>query len=103
MKEISFSEIPSKQLPDIVIQRIEDQVTRVLGDEVVILNLENNTYHGLDGVGTRIWDLISEQRRIGEVLEILLEMYEVEHGRCESDLLELLQNLSAEGLIKVTF
>ena len=59
-------------------------------------------YYGLNAVGTRIWDLINEPRKIGEVLDIILEEYDVEAIRCESDLLELLQNLLAEGLIQVT-
>ena len=102
MRENSFLGVPSEDLPDIVVQRIEEQISRDLGGEGVILNLKKNTYHGLDAVGTRIWDLISEPRRIGEVLEILLEEYEVEAGRCEDDLLELLQDLSDQDLIKVS-
>jgi hypothetical protein len=102
MQETLFSDMPSEHLPDIVVQRAQDQISRDVGGEGVILNLKNKMYYGLDAVGTRIWGLISEPRRVGEVLEILLEGYEVEPSRCESDLLELLQNLSAEGLIKVT-
>jgi Coenzyme PQQ synthesis protein D (PqqD) len=102
MQEILFSDIASEHLPDIVVQRAQDQISRDLGSEGVILNLKNKMYYGLNGVGTRIWDLISEPRRVGEVLDIILEEYDVESGRCESDLVELLQNLSAEGLIQVT-
>lgn len=102
MQETLFSNVPAGQLSDIVIQRTEDQISRDLGNEGVILNLKKSMYYGLNAVGTRIWDLISEPRRIGEVLDIILEEYEVEPGRCKTDLLELLEDLSAEGLIQVT-
>ena len=102
MQQTLFSDVPSKNLPDIIVQRTEDQISKDLGKEGVILGLKKSMYYGLNAVGMRIWNLISEPRKIGDVLEIILEEYDVEASRCESDLLELFQNLSAEGLIQVT-
>jgi len=58
-------------------------------------------YYGLDPVGARIWNLIQEPKRIKEIYEILLKEYNVEPGRCERDLLALLEKLVEEGLIEV--
>ena len=102
MEKTLFSNMPSDQLADLVIQRTEDQISKDLEGEGVVLNLENDVYYGLDAVGTRIWDLISEPRRIGEILDIILDEYEVEPGRCECDLRELVQSMLDEGLIQVT-
>ena len=80
----------------------KEQVSCDLAGEAAMLNLKNGVYYGLDPVGARIWNLIQQPRIVSEVLQILLEEYEVNSERCERDLLELLQNLAAEGLVEVT-
>jgi len=80
----------------------KEQVSCDLAGEAAMLNLKNGVYYGLDPVGARIWNLIQQPRTVSEVLQILLEEYEVDAERCERDLLELLQNLAAEGLVEVT-
>jgi hypothetical protein len=72
-----------------------------LGGEVVILGFKNGFYYGLNKSATRIWQLLQEPTTVGEVLEILMEEYEVERDRCKDDLLELLDGLSARGLVEI--
>jgi Coenzyme PQQ synthesis protein D (PqqD) len=79
-----------------------DQVSCPLGEESAILNLSNTIYYGLNPVGSRIWRLIQKPKSIGELRDALVDEYEVEPERCESDLLELLEKMRAEGLIEVS-
>lgn len=66
-----------------------------------MLNLTSGIYYGLDAVGARIWNLIQEPRTVNEIRDVLLREYDVETERCERDLLAILQNLAAAGLIEV--
>jgi len=84
-----------------VVQAAPDQVAANLADEVVILNLQDEVYYGLNPVGARIWNLLQTPRTVQEVQDILVQEYEVEPHRCYTDLLELLQKLAAKGLIKI--
>lgn len=77
------------------------QVSCPLGDESAILSLTNTVYYGLNPVGTRVWNLLQKPRSIGELRDALVDEYDVEAERCERDLLELLEKMSAEGLIEV--
>lgn len=77
-----------------------EQVSSKLGDEVVILNLRNGVYYGLDPIGTRIWELIQEPRSVRQVCEVLLEEYEVTFEQCAEDVLALMRDLQAQGLIE---
>ena len=79
----------------------QDQVSCDLSGESAILNLKAGVYYGLNEVGTRIWKLIQEPRRVGELRDAILEEYEVEPDRCEADILGLLQDLLDNGLIEV--
>ena len=78
-----------------------DQVSCPLGDELAILNLSNTVYYGLDPVGSRVWHLLQNPTSVGELRDALVNEYDVEAERCETDLLELLEKMCAEGLIQV--
>ena len=69
--------------------------------EIVLLDLASESYFGLDEIGARIWALLNEEKAMGQILEVLLEEYEVDRARLEKDVNELLENLLEAGLIKV--
>jgi hypothetical protein len=79
----------------------QDQVSCDLSGESAILNLKVGVYYGLNEVGTRVWKLIQEPKRVSELREAILEEYEVEPHRCEADIMALLQDLLKNGLIEV--
>ena len=79
----------------------EDVVFRDLEGEAVILNLESGTYFGLDKVGTRIWSLLQKNSSLREVFEAALDEYEVDAETLERDLLRLVQELRAKGLVSI--
>lgn len=74
-------------------------MARAVGDETVILNLESGTYFGLDPVGARVWQLLSEQLSFAEIHETLLREYEVSGEVLEGDLANLIAALENNGLI----
>ncbi len=78
-----------------------DQVSSDLAGEVVMLNLKNGTYYGLDEVGAHVWALIQEPRAVAAIRDAILAEYDVEPERCEQDLLALLSDLADNGLIEV--
>ena len=79
----------------------KDQVSCDLAGEAAILNLQAGVYYGLDAVGARVWHLLQEPRTVQDIRDTILMEYEVERDRCERDLLALLQDLAAAGLIEV--
>jgi len=87
--------------PDSVINAIKEQVSCDLAGESVILNLKNSTYFGLNPVGSTIWSLIQEPRKVGEIVSTILQEYSVERDECEKDLLKLLEDLESNALIQV--
>ena len=78
-----------------------EQISCPLGDEAAILNLKNTVYYGLNPVGARVWNLLQQPKTVRELRDVLLDEYEVDAGRCERDLLELLEKMRSEGLIQV--
>jgi hypothetical protein len=77
-----------------------DVVFRELDGEAVILNLESGMYFGLDEVGTRIWQLIQEHGALQRVFETMCDEFDVGSDALERDLLELVDELCAKGLVR---
>jgi len=86
---------------DSIVSAAREQVSSELAGDVVILNLSAGVYHGLDATGARVWQLIQQPRKVGEIRDLLLSEYDVEADRCERDLLELLEDLAHHGLLEV--
>ncbi len=78
-----------------------DQITSQLGDESVILSLNDGMYYGLDPIGTRIWSLLDRPRQVREICGVIQEGYEVGPAECEQAVLALLRDLIARGLVEI--
>ena len=79
----------------------KDQVSCDLSGEAAILNLKSGVYFGLNTVGASIWKLIQEPITVKEIRESILVEFDVDPNRCENDILEILQELSTNGLIEI--
>ena len=69
--------------------------------EILALGIEHGTCYGLNRVGSRIWNLLAEPTGIGDLCATLLAAYRVDPDVCEREVLSLLEELRAEGLIRV--
>jgi Coenzyme PQQ synthesis protein D (PqqD) len=74
-------------------------MTRTMGNDQVILNLATGTYFGLDGVGSRIWQLLVEGSSVSQLQATLVEEYSVQTVALEEDVRILLDSLLQQGLI----
>ena len=79
---------------DVYLQEIEG--------EAAILHLTSERYFGLDDVGTRMWHALVASPSIGTAVERLLDVYDVDRGVLERDLLGLASTLVERGLLSPT-
>ncbi len=79
----------------------QDVVSCDLVEEAAILNLKDGVYYGLNPVGARIWNLIQKPMKVNDILEVLVDEYDVEKDVCQSDLMELLKQLLDKELVKI--
>jgi len=79
----------------------DDVLFRELDGEAVLLNLETGVYFGLNGVATRMWQLISARHTLAVVLDTLAGEYDADLKILEADLLELVRQLCSNGLGRI--
>jgi hypothetical protein len=95
------SELRSRTMDPAVAPAIPAHVmVRIVGDEAVLLNLQTGTYFGLDPVGARYWQLLSEGRQLSEIIRALLDEYDVAEERLQQDLRALVAQLLENGLLQ---
>jgi hypothetical protein len=78
----------------------DDVLHQVLDDELVLLNIANSQYYGLDDVGADMWNLVLEHGDSDIVVNRLCEKYEVDEATARRDLQALIQSLREVGLLK---
>lgn len=73
---------------------------RQIGDESVLLDMKSERYVGLDGVSTRIWQVLTGGGSVQAAYDALLAEFDVEPDRLRSDLEEFVQELLQYGLVE---
>ena len=78
-----------------------DTLINIIGEESVLLNLNSESYYGLDEVGTRMWAVLTTSDSIEAAYEMLLAEYEISAEVLQRDLQALLEDLTKRGLVTV--
>ncbi len=75
-------------------------VSSRLGDAGVLVHLQTNRIFEVNATGLRIWELAGTGRTIAGIEETLRDEFDVEPARLRTELLELVNQLSREGLLE---
>ena len=77
-----------------------DVVFQRMSDGAILLSTEDEVYFGLNEVGAEIWKRLEQDRSLEAICDDLRDRYpEVDGERIRSDVEDLLQALSREGLV----
>lgn len=74
-------------------------MSRLVGDETVLLDLASGVYFGLDGVGQRIWESVAKGNSLGEAVSVIVSEYDVDEAQAETDVLKFASDLVERGLL----
>lgn len=72
------------------------------GGELVGLHVDRGTCYGFNATATRVWQLLETPRTADDLVARLMEEHEVEEAECRAGLAELLADLEAEGLVRLS-
>lgn len=78
----------------------DEVVAREVNGEMVLLDLNSGQYFGLDAVGGRIWQLLSEEpRTLAQLCDQIESEFDAPRERIEADLMTLAKQLQDQELI----
>lgn len=70
--------------------------------QTVLVGVDGGCYYGLDEIGSRIWGLIAQPRRVCDLTDMLTAEFEVTREQCETDVLSYLTTLAEHQLIEIS-
>lgn len=85
---------------NIVVQNKDIDVSDLNGEKVM-MNIDKGEYFSLNSLGSRIWEIIDKPKKINEVINTLLEEYEVSEEECRENVMNFLGVLKHVDLINV--
>jgi hypothetical protein len=86
--------------PTTTIRRNERAVFRKLTDgSAVILHLDSTAYHGLSHVGSVIWGLLEQPRRLDDLTEEVRRAFDDAPATLDEDVAEFLRALQERDLV----
>ena len=71
-----------------------------LGDEAILLDLETETYFGLNAAGSRMWKLLTTKPSVREAFTVMLGEYDVAADELERDMGALIADLVGRGMLR---
>lgn len=74
-------------------------ISRLVGDETVLLDLASGMYFGLDNVGRIVWESVSRGMSLSEAADAIVAEYDVEREQARADVLEFAEDLVDRGLL----
>jgi hypothetical protein len=83
------------------VSRPDHVLVREIEGELILLNLNNACYYGLDEVGTHMWTHLTTSDSVQAAFEALSAEYAAEPAQIRKELEELLAKLCNNDLIEV--
>jgi len=74
-------------------------MSRLVGDETVLLDLASGIYFGLDGVGKQIWESVADGCSIGEIASVIVAEYDIDEAQAQADVIQFASELLDRSLL----
>lgn len=85
-----------------VVQRDPNVIDAEAGEDVVMVSIDRGEYYGVSQVAREIWRAIDNPKKVSDLIDGLVEDFNVERSLCETETLSFLEELLAERLLRVT-
>lgn len=84
-----------------IIQQSQGYIVSNMGDEKVMMGIENGNYYNLGEMGGVIWDKLQQPITFRQLVHELASEYEIQKEDCRNQVMSFLDSLITEGLIHI--
>ena len=85
-----------------LIHRKDELPSCQIDDEVVLLDINDGIYLGMNAIASSIWTLLKTPHSLAELCQKLMIDYDVSQQQCEQEVFSFLKQLENRDLIEVT-
>lgn len=84
-----------------VLRRNDEVMTADMGEELVMLHLDQDSYFGLDPIGREIWTRLEKPTPFADLCGALCQEFDVDAETCETDVRAFIERLARHDLVTV--
>ena len=70
-------------------------------DETILLDSHTNEYFSMNETASIIWEILTKKDDLKEVKKDILDIYNIDEGQVEKDILLFVEALAQKGLITI--
>ena len=82
-----------------VLSKSPDAASRTYDGQATIVLPSRAEVKVLNEIGSKVWDAIDGRRSLAQILESLLEDYDIPRAQAEHDMLEFVGELHTQGMV----
>lgn len=82
------------------LKRNPDLTTAEMDGSIVMLDSDTGVYYNLGKVGSTIWRLLEKDMQPDEIVNALVDKFEVEHEQCESEVFPFIETLLMKNILQ---
>ena len=86
---------------DAIIRRNDALLSTNLEDDVVMMDVEQGAYYGLEAVAARIWALTEQPLSVGSLCDRLVTEYQISPEQCRQEVLDFLGELLSQHIVQI--
>lgn len=76
-----------------------DILSSQIGNEIVLLDVASGKYFKIDEIGSSIWEHLREPKTLENLVEILMNEYDVQKEQCLNDVSKFLEELKSNDFL----
>ena len=88
-------------LSSTVIKLSEEVIAQELDGEMVLLDLRNGEYFGINSTGSQIWQDISQGTTLIDIAASLSQSFKLEQEMAAADVVSFVRRLAEMGLVEI--
>ena len=87
---------------DAIIRRNDALLSTRLGDaDVVMMDVEQGAYYGLEAVAARVWAMTEQPLSVGSLCDRLVAEYQISSEQCRQEVLAFLGDLLNQHIVQI--
>jgi len=85
-----------------VCTRNDQTASRVMAGEAIVLTPMDSRIYTFNETGTRIWELLADSPRVGELIQKIHEEFNVTSQQAKQNVIAFVRNLLDRGLVTLS-
>ena len=96
-----MNETPIISVDDVVCRNADKFLISQLGDEMVLMDIQQGHYININPVGSSIWNKLEAPIIVKELIFTLTEEYDIPTAQCEAETLIFLQKMRQHNMLNI--